>query len=124
MRQKTDVLLLPVDLTQDEVRKYGELLAQEMPKQELLEKELSEFKKHISANVAKIASTIADLSNKINLKKELRSVECSIVYNFELKNKAWVRRDTGEIVKTEPLTEADCQEEINLETPSSERSES
>jgi hypothetical protein len=42
-------------------------------------------------------------------------VSCRIIYDFDNKEKSWIRDDTGEIVKTDIITESEMQEEIELQ---------
>lgn len=115
MRLKEEMLMLPVDLTPDEIQKYGEALAAEMPKQTQLEAELKEFKKTIDAHLATVMARIGDLSNRINQKKENRPINCKIIYQFEKKEKIWVRPDTGAIVKREPISPSELQEDVDFD---------
>lgn len=116
MRQKIEVLMLPVTLTPSEITEYGIQLAAERPKEAQLKDQLDEFKKTVNANLVKVNSRINDLSNRINLKKELRPIKCNIVYQFEDCEKVWIRTDTGEIARREPLAPGDYQEEAELES--------
>jgi hypothetical protein len=121
MRQQRDTLMVPVSLTEDELLVYGMQLAAERPKEELLDNELKQFADQVKANKTKIRARIADLSNRINQKKEMRQVECTIRYDFTRKEKLWINPTTGEILKREPISQAELQEEMELETPEQER---
>jgi hypothetical protein len=117
MRQQRDTLMVPVSLTEDELLVYGMQLAAERPKEELLDNELKQFADQVKANKTKIRARIADLSNRINQKKEMRQVECTVRYDFTRKEKSWINPTTGEILKREPISQAELQEEMELENP-------
>lgn len=121
MNQKSENLLLPCTLTEEELLQYGLMLAAERPKEELLDNELKEFADQVKANKAKIKTKIVDLSNRINQKKEMRMVECVVRYLYDRNEKIWIRTDTNEVVKREPIPAEELQTEIELETPEQER---
>jgi len=120
MRPQKETLILPCQLTEDEIRLYGMKIAEELPKEALLDNELKEFKDQVNANKSKIHAEIMDLTNRVNMKKEYREVECTIKYNFEREEKIWIRLDTGEIVKKEGIPATEMQEVLPLETPDNE----
>jgi hypothetical protein len=120
MRSQKETLILPCQLTEDEIRLYGMRIAEELPKEDLLDNELKEFKDQVNARKSKIRAEIMDLTNRVNMKKEYREVECNIKYNFERGEKVWIRLDTGEIVKKEGIPAAEMQEVLPLETPDNE----
>lgn len=121
MRPAKESLQLPCRLTEQELLVYGMRLAEEQPKVELLDNELKEFKDQVNANKSKVVARIADLSNRINLKREYREVECAVKYDFADNLKIWIRLDTNEIVKQETIPSNEYQEELPLETPTKER---
>jgi hypothetical protein len=117
MRQSKEVLTVACVLSEQELLRYGMQLAAERPKEEQLDNELKEFADQVKAHKSKIKAVIADLSNRINQKKEYRSVECMIRYDFTRGDKIWIRTDTNEIVKREPIPGPEMQEEATLDTP-------
>ena len=74
---------------------------------------MSDFKAKIDAK----DSLISNLSNNVNNGYEYRSVDCEVEMDSPKKGmKTTTRIDTGEVVGTEKMTDADRQEEMPLET--------
>lgn len=114
MRPNRGSLTLPCVLTEEEIRIYGMQLAEELPKKKLLENELKKFKDQVNADISEISARVDELTNRINLKKEFRLIECAIKYDFPKNQKIWIRLDTGEIAKTTTIPTEDLQEDLPL----------
>lgn len=119
MSEKKENLFLPCILTEEELLNYGLQLAAERPKEELLDGQLKEFTDQVKADKTKIKTRIADLSDRINQKKEMRLVQCSVIYNYERNEKVWIRSDTSEIVKREPIPAEELQQQLDFESTNS-----
>lgn len=96
--------------TQELQRVDGRRLASEGTRRRSTQSVSTTIKAEIQVNEGKI-SKYAEL---VHSKKEYRSVECAIEWDFKKKQKRIVRNDTGEVVRTTTVTEAEMQEELGV----------
>ena len=114
MRLKKEILSLECILTDSEKLKYSKSLAENICALQRKEDDLKAFSAQAKAEISGHQASVNLLSEKINRGREYRSVECSITYDFEAKEKSWIRSDTGEIARTDIITESELQEEASL----------
>jgi hypothetical protein len=113
-RKLKEKLSLMVVLTDAEKLAYAEQSADAHNRKCASEDNIKAYSTQAKAEIAGYEAQINMLSNKISMGKELRSVECSIHYDFDTKQKTWFRNDTGEIAKTDIISEEELQEEAKL----------
>ena len=71
--------------------------------------------KRYKSEIETCKAEVARLRDQISTGKEYKDVECMIQYDFEVKKeKVYIRKDTGEMVRMIPLTERELQEELDL----------
>jgi hypothetical protein len=71
-----------------------------------------EFDSQIKADIEKFDARAHEIKAKLLSGKEFRSVECDIVYDWEKKQRAWIRKDTGEVAHEDIIPEEMFQEEL------------
>lgn len=101
-------------LTDEEKLRYGSEMSRHLNDLRQCEDSLASFKSQIKGEIETHEARINALSQKIYSGKEFRDVECEIEYDWEKKTRHWIRTDTGEIFKEEPIPECDLQEEMEL----------
>lgn len=112
MRQEKDILHLECVLTDKEKLAYSKELSEAVSKKTRAEESLKSFQTQMRAEITGNEAKINLLAEKLNTGKEYREIDCEINYDFEKKEKTWVRLDTGEIVKTRAIPEEEMQEEM------------
>jgi protease II len=113
-RKEKEKLSAMVVLTEDEKLAYGSELAECHNDKRAVEDNLKSYSTQAKGEIETFNARINALSNKLTCGKELRQVECAIVYNWDKKEKAWIRIDTGEIIRTDTISEEELQEEAKL----------
>ena len=113
-RKTKETLNLQCTLTNDELLKYSREMSEAISEKTRTENNLKSFAAQAKSEIAERDAKISLYSEKINTGKEYRPVECTIVYFWESKEKAWTRNDTHEVVKTDIIPESELQEEANL----------
>lgn len=112
-KQEERIVRIPLEvrLTEKELKDASKALAEAINKRSIIESQLETFKAQKKAEVAAQDAVISANSVLVNSEKEFRLVECKIEYDFRKKGvKTFVRLDTGEIVKTEQITNEERQE--------------
>lgn len=112
MRVTTQKLELECVLTDKERLKYSKELSESISSKARAEESLKSFQTQKKAEVVKLEADINMLADKLNTGREFRLVECETKYNFKKKEKSWVRKDTGEIVRIARIAEEEMQEEL------------
>src|SRR5262245_35090842 len=100
---------LPCLLTDEDLLDRGKQLANAEHDYGLVEAELKEAKADFKDQLDAIEERISELTTAIRDRVETRDVECSINNNFGTLQKEVIRSDTGEIVETYTMTEAERQ---------------
>ena len=113
-RRTKETLTCECVLTDDEKLKYSKELSESISKKQRADDSLKSFSTQIKSEIASCEAKIDALADKLNSGREYRAIECSVKYDFDKKEKTWVRLDTGEIAKTDIITEKECQEEAAL----------
>lgn len=100
---------LEVRLTEKELKTASKLMADAFQKKGQLEAEVETFKADIKAKVKELDEHIVCAAALVNTEKEYRIVECEESFDFEKGLKTTVRLDTGEVVKTDKVTNEERQ---------------
>lgn len=79
-----------------------------------LENELAVVSTKFKTDIKLLESSVRLLADKVHTGYEDRLVDVSIEYDFDKGVKSFVRKDTGEIFKTDAITAADRQQEFNV----------
>jgi hypothetical protein len=114
MRETKANLYLECVLTEDELKNYSKQMADSFSKRQRAEDSLKSMQTQMKAEIQGHEAKMNLCAEKVNSGKEYRDVECEIVYNWDKKEKEYVRKDTGEIAKTEIIDEKDLQEHLDL----------
>lgn len=70
--------------------------------------------KSLDSDISKLETKIAELAEKRNSGYEYRNIDCEVRYDYEVRMKTTVRLDTGEIIKTIPMTADELQQELEF----------
>lgn len=114
MREKKAFLYLECTLTDDELRDYSKQMADCYSKKSRAEFNFKSIKKQTDSEIAGYEARINLCAEKVNSGKEYREVSCDVKYDWDKKTKDYVRKDTGEIAKSDIITEKELQEEIDF----------
>jgi hypothetical protein len=114
MRKKVDWVTVQCVLTDEEKAQCASQLAQAVSDKKQKEGEMETFRSQNKAEVTAAETKINLFAEKVNTGREFRSIECSIEYDFDKKIKTWFRKDTGEIVKDDIISESELQEEAAI----------
>lgn len=102
--------VLEVALTEKELKEASKVLAESFRAKNALEAEIDTFKAQKKAEITKLDGVISLNAGLVNNEKEFRAVECEIRFEWERGNKVITRMDTGEEMRTEPITNAERQQ--------------
>lgn len=108
---KSESRMLPVALTEGELRGYQKKLASVVVERDATEKEKKDYNDQAGASIKRLNGEISSLAKTIERKEEHRQVECL----GRNEGGVWtVRRvDTGEVVESRaPQTAAEQQQEL------------
>lgn len=103
---------LPCALTEKELKDYSDLMADAYRNRIRAEENLKSAQTQLKSDIAVAEGKIASCADKINSKQEYRDVECTVEFNFKSREKKIVRIDTGEVVRTEPISDDELQEKM------------
>ena len=109
---------LEVDLTKDEKIEIGKELAELHLAVVGLELEKGDLKEQIKDIDAKIKINEGDMDilfKKIGSGKEEREVECTVLIDYEKREKVVTRNDTGMEVERRPITDQEAQTTLEYE---------
>lgn len=110
--------LLPVRLTESELLKYGDDLAQVVQNIGAEEDRQASLKQELKARLAQLEARRTELASLIARKEEHRLVKVEATLDFIAQVYVEIRQDTGEEIKRRALTEEERQESLELETAS------
>ena len=113
-KPKIETLTLECLLTDKEKLGYSKELGEAITKKSRAEDSLKSFQTQAKSDIAMLDSKINLLADKINTGREYRLTECVVTLDFDSKEKTWTRKDTGEIAKTDIISESELQEEIAI----------
>lgn len=106
---------LPVRLTDGEIRERGEELAAKLEKQAEVTIEAKAKATAYKDVINELGTQINALAWKVNQGKENRAVDCREEANFTNRMAETFRMDTGEVVRSRPLTPAEMQRDMFAE---------
>jgi hypothetical protein len=107
---KTDTTLqIDVLLTEPEQLHYSKDMVDAINAKARAEDDLQSYSKQKKADISALEGKINAIAEKLNRGREVRWMDVTVVKDFATKTKAIYRRDTGELVKTDILTEDDLQ---------------
>lgn len=110
---------LPVPLSQSELLVKAEELARKVRAAADIEDEKKAANSDFKTRLEELDMAINELSEIVATKSEQRQVECALYENYGSATMELVRVDTGELIETRPMTEAERQ--AHLFTPRDEQ---
>lgn len=113
---KTVVRSLPCRLTEEELLKAGGDLATAVQDIATEEGRQADMKASMKAKLAEIEARRTQLAIKVSRKEEHRDVEVDIWQDFQRAIVQEIRRDTGEILNTRVMSDAERQQHLPMET--------
>lgn len=102
-------IALECRLTDDELKASAKTLAEALRQRGAHESSLETFKSQIKAQITQLDGTVAEMTNRLNSEKEFRQVECETTFDYKEGMKTTVRKDTGEQVRFEKITDEERQ---------------
>jgi hypothetical protein len=115
-RRALDAEKLPVELTEDEIRTRHQALADlldqiDKTKAEHAQK-LKTLKDSNSEIMGELTATLREVRDQLKKGTEERLIECEQVLDFQRRRAEIIRLDTGELVRTRPLTADELQTKL------------
>jgi virulence-associated protein VapD len=80
-----------------------------------IEDDIKAYQIEKKAEIARFEETVNLNRSRLNRGKSTRKVQCTLVKDFKEQVKTYVRNDTGEVVRTAPLSEDDLQITLPVE---------
>lgn len=105
---------LQCKLTQEEMLEYSKQMARACHEKKECEDSLKEVKAEFTAKIQGFESQVNLLSTKISNGYEYRETECELHYHWDDGVKLLYRKDTGDLVKSEPIESWERQERLRL----------
>ncbi|HEY5234797.1 MAG TPA: hypothetical protein VIJ14_01355 [Rhabdochlamydiaceae bacterium] len=102
-------ITLECKLTEAELKASAKALAESLRKNAALESQLETFKSQIKAQITQEEGTISEHTNRLNSEKEFRLVDCEITFDYQKGIKTTIRKDTGEQIREEKITDEERQ---------------
>lgn len=103
-------------LTDEEQREYGVALATAYEDMERVEAEKKRQTDHFKDRIAGLQAKADELRRKVSTGQEWRDVECVVTYGVPMADRKTITRtDTGEVVETTWMTEAEKQFQLPLD---------
>lgn len=118
MREQKCKLQLRCTLTSEELAQYSRQMADALRTQFDKEAQLKSTAALYKSEIESCKAEAQEMAEKVRSGYEFRQVECKIIYDWENKEKSWIRTDTNEIVKTDTISESELQEEMELQAKS------
>lgn len=104
---------LPHKLTTEEFCDRSKKMSDAHKRLKAAEDRLKTVQSQIKAEIVALEGEFNMHSEIVSAGEETRETDCTIVYDWESKQKQTVRADTGEIVRVDPIDEEDLQEELS-----------
>lgn len=106
------IVRIPMEcaLSDKELKSASKELAEALNQKGRIESDVETFKAQKKAEIAALDAVIAKNTILVNSEKEFRLVECRVMYDFTKSKKTFVRLDTGEVIKTESITNEERQQ--------------
>ena len=108
---------LRVELKPEEIAESADRAAQMIADRDSKDEEQKAQAKHAKAIIEGLEGEIRRLSNEVRTKATYRDVECDRIFDLRTKTLTEKRTDTGEVLFERPLTETECQRELDLPPP-------
>lgn len=105
-----------VKLKREEIEERAARAAQLLADRDAKEAEQKAAAKHAKAIVDGIDSELRRVSEEVRSGETYRDVECTRTFDLRTKRLTETRNDTREIIFERPLTEGECQAELDLRT--------
>lgn len=96
-------------LTEEELKASAKTLAEALRQRGQHESSLETFKSQIKAQITQLDGVISEQTGRLNSEKEFRQVECETTFDYKTGFKITVRKDTGEQVREEKITDEERQ---------------
>ncbi len=112
--RKGGTAYLSCKLSREEVHTSGKSLAEAIQRKAMCEARLDEVKAQVKGEITQAEGDIAKFQALVSTEREYRMVSVDICFDFARGVKETIRTDTGEIVKTEALTDEDRQRELPM----------
>ncbi len=112
METKPTKEYLRYTFTEDEKKGLSGDLVNCIRKKTGLENELKTIGQQYKADIQAQESSIQSLTNKLDAGYEMRTVDCEWRYVFELGQKNLWRLDTGELIRTDIITQDETQGQL------------
>jgi hypothetical protein len=103
------VMWLPCRLTEGEVKEAGKTLAESLRRLDEAEERKKAFHSGIKSEILKIMGDVEESRSKVSTETAYRNIQCEVLFFFKRGEKEFHRTDTGELVKTEKITDEERQ---------------
>ncbi len=112
------------EFSHDELRQKGQDLAHALEKRDELEIAEKGRRETFKDEMEELSGEVRMISSHIRKRGMLKPVACIVRFHKPLVGtKQTIREDTGELVKEEPMTAAECQEHLFEQQPEEPRAE-
>lgn len=102
------------EFTQEELHEKVEELAKKIDEKESIEDHKKEIVAQLNADIKAIDNRVKVLGTHLRNKYEFRMIKCEVFRDYERNKVVYTRTDTGEIVRTKNMTQADRQTALGL----------
>lgn len=111
--RKRSTSTLPVRLTTDELTAQAEIMANAEAELSTLEDQKKAATSEYKAKIDQVQACMSKAAALLRSKQEHRTVETEIVHDYRKATVTETRLDTGEVLSTRNMTQAECQLEMN-----------
>jgi hypothetical protein len=101
-------------LTREEREQYSIDMANKLGERDHLEAEFDGVKKAWKGKLEDVDLAVSALSSKVRENRELRVVRCKRLLDYETKTVTEIRQDTGEVMDSRPMSDAELQQELDF----------
>lgn len=105
---------LACKLSNDELLEVGRELARKENEKLALDDEKKKATAEFSSREKSIKADIGVFTHKVTTGEEHKDVECKYVINWSDRSRQLIRLDTKEVVRTETVSESECQTRLDL----------
>lgn len=110
-------LYLQCSLTAKEIYEAGKSLSDALKRVRELENRLDSVKQQIKGEMTTAEGDVAKYSGLVSSEKEHRMVDVEVRFDFKANKKEVVRIDTGELIKTDTITDEERQKVMVFMAP-------
>jgi len=100
------------ELSNTELKNYGEKLASLTIEKIMKEEEKKKINKEKTDEITTLSSEILKLSNVLKSKKEVKTLECIEKIDYDSNKIIIIRVDTGDIIEEKPIPNSYLQEDF------------